>query len=76
MMTWVDTLRSVLAITLRPPGAGSDVRIQTRYEGGPWRDHCSVTNNPESVQGGLLLAGSTGLPVRAVDRFGRVVDFQ
>ncbi len=55
------------------------VRIQVRRRGDTiWRDHCFAASNPESVQSALQ--ATVGLfpdtDVRAVDRYGRMVDYR
>jgi hypothetical protein len=57
----------------------TDAKIQIRRPGDRiWRDQSWVSNNPDSVRNGLLTASSAtpDADVRAVDRHGRMLDFQ
>lgn len=77
MSLWVDIPQAIIQDVLRSSGPGSEIRIQVRDTSGLWREHSAVSDNPESVQGGLRATESaTRQPVRATDVSGRMVDFR
>jgi hypothetical protein len=76
MTLWTFLGSMLQSVAVSP---ATDAKIQIRRPGDRiWRDQSWVSNNPDSIRNGLMSVSSANpdADVRAVDRHGRMLDFE